>query len=78
LEDQGVEVTGRMGSECILRRLAGGSVSGSCWLRIWALVNTGMNLRVLAPRNYLVKEIIAVCPEKDTEPINTRHNITDF
>jgi hypothetical protein len=32
LEDQGVD--GRMGSEWILRRLAGGVLSGSSWLRI--------------------------------------------
>jgi hypothetical protein len=31
LEDQGVD--GRMGSEWILRRLAGGVYSGSSWLR---------------------------------------------
>jgi hypothetical protein len=34
LEDQGVD--GRMGSEWILGRLAGGVRNGSSWLRIWA------------------------------------------
>jgi hypothetical protein len=49
---QGVD--GRMGSEWI-GRLAGGSVE---WIQLaqdrdrwWDLVNTVMNLRVLAPRN---------------------------
>jgi hypothetical protein len=44
-----------MGSECILGRLAGGSVE---WIQLaqdrdwWqAVVNTVMNLRVLAPQN---------------------------
>jgi hypothetical protein len=52
LERQGVD--GRMGSEWILGRLAG-SVD---WIQLaqdrdrwWAVVNTVMNLRVLAPRN---------------------------
>jgi hypothetical protein len=52
LEDQGVD--GRMGSEWILGRLAGGIE----WVQLvqdrdrWrALVNTVMNLRVLAPRS---------------------------
>jgi hypothetical protein len=51
-EDQGVD--GRMGSEWILRRLAGVVE----WIhlaqdrgRLRALVNTVMNLRVLAPRS---------------------------
>jgi hypothetical protein len=45
------------GSEWILGRWAGGVWIGSSWLRIGAggggLVNTVMNLRVLAPRNWL-------------------------
>jgi hypothetical protein len=52
LEDQRVD--GRMGSEWILGRLAGGGVD---WIqlaqdrvRLRALINTAMNLRVLAPR----------------------------
>jgi hypothetical protein len=52
LEDQRVE--GRMGTEWILGRLAGGVE----WIQLaqdrdrWrALVNTVMNLRVLAPRS---------------------------
>jgi hypothetical protein len=52
LKDRGVD--GRMGSERILGRLAGGwGWSGFIWLRIdwWqALVNKLINLRVLAPR----------------------------
>jgi len=53
LEDRGVD--GRMGSEWILGRLAGGL--GVEWIQLaqdrgrWrALVNTVMNLRVLAPQ----------------------------
>jgi hypothetical protein len=53
LEDQGVD--GRMGSESVLGRLAGG-VDGiqlaqdrDQWM---AVVNTVMNLRVLAPRSF--------------------------
>jgi hypothetical protein len=42
-------VGGRMGSELILRRLAGGC-SGLNWLRI-AVVNAVMNFRVLSPRS---------------------------
>jgi hypothetical protein len=48
--DQGVD--GRMGSEWILGRLAGGWV-GFNWLKIGtgrAVVNAVMNFRVLAPR----------------------------
>jgi hypothetical protein len=51
-EDRGVD--GRMGSECILRRLAWGSVE---WIQLaqdrdrWrAFVNTVKNLRVLMPQ----------------------------
>jgi hypothetical protein len=50
-------VNGRMGSEWILGRLAG----GVDWIRLaqdwdrWrAVVNVAMNLRVLAPRSWLV------------------------
>jgi hypothetical protein len=56
LEDQGVD--GRMESEWILGRLAGGVYSESIWLRIGTgggtLVNAVINLWVLAPRSYLV------------------------
>jgi hypothetical protein len=52
LEDQSID--GRMGSESILGRLAGGSVQ---WIQLaldrdrWrAVVNTVMDFRVLAPR----------------------------
>jgi hypothetical protein len=52
LEDQGVD--GKMGPEWTLGRLAGGVE----WIRLaqdrgrwWSLVNTVMNLRVLAPRS---------------------------
>jgi hypothetical protein len=51
LDDQGVD--GRMGSQCILGRMAGGVE----WIQLtqdrsqWrSFVNTEMNLRVLAPR----------------------------
>jgi hypothetical protein len=56
-EDQGVD--GRIGSEWILGRLAGGGVD---WIRLtqdrdrWqAVVSAVINLRVLAPRSWLVK-----------------------
>jgi hypothetical protein len=52
-EDQGVD--GRMGSEWILERLAGRGIE---WIQLardrgrWrSLVNTVMNLRILAPRS---------------------------
>jgi hypothetical protein len=55
-EDRGVE--GRMGSELILRRMAGVDVE---WIELaqdmdqwWGLVNTVMNILVLAPRSWLV------------------------
>jgi hypothetical protein len=55
LEDQGID--GRMGSEWILGRLAVGDVE---WIHLaqdrdwwWAVVNTVMNLCVLAPRRYV-------------------------
>jgi hypothetical protein len=51
LEDQGID--GRMGSEWVLGRLAGGNVD---WIQLaqdkdwwWAIVNAVMNLRVVAP-----------------------------
>jgi hypothetical protein len=53
LEDQGID--GRMGSEWILQRWAGGSVD---WIELaqdrdrwWTLVNMAMNLRVLMPHS---------------------------
>jgi hypothetical protein len=56
LKDQGID--GRMGSEWILGRLAGGSVE---WIQLtqvrdqwWAFVNMVMNLRVLVPQILLV------------------------
>jgi hypothetical protein len=53
LEDQGVG--GKMGSECILGRLALGVWIGFGWLRTGigggAVVSAVMNLRVLAPRS---------------------------
>jgi hypothetical protein len=59
LEDQGVG--GKMGSEWILGRLAWGCVD---WIRLaqyrdrWrAVVSAVMNLRVLAPRSSLVREM---------------------
>jgi hypothetical protein len=61
LEDQGVD--GRMGSEWILGRLGG----GVDWIKLaqdrdrWPdLVNTVMNLRVLAPRSYF-KTLPFIC-----------------
>jgi hypothetical protein len=52
-ENQGID--GRMRSEWILgREIDWGVQSGSGWLRWWAVVNTVMNLWVLAPRSYLV------------------------
>jgi hypothetical protein len=60
LEDQGV--SGRMESEWILGRLARGSID---WIQLaqdrgrWrAVVNTVMNLRVLAPRSSLSDDCI--------------------
>jgi hypothetical protein len=57
LEDQGVD--GMMGSEWIVGILA----AGVEWIQLahdrgwWrALVNTVMNLRVLAPRSYLLRK----------------------
>jgi hypothetical protein len=58
LEDRGTDR--RMGSKWTLGRLAGRVWSGFIWLSIGndrRLVNTVINLRVLAPQSWLVKPV---------------------
>jgi hypothetical protein len=49
LQDQGID--GWMDSKWLLGRLAEGGVEWIQLARWWALVNTVMNVRVLAPRS---------------------------
>jgi hypothetical protein len=62
-EDQGVG--GKMGSEWILGRLAwrvwiGFDCPSQDRDRWWSVVSAVMNLRILAPRSYLVSEKVEV------------------
>jgi hypothetical protein len=77
-EDRGVD--GRIGSRWILGRLAGGG--GVEWIgqaqdgdRWRAVVNAVMNLRVLAPRGYLVRGKYPITITRSF--LQSIHSITD-